>query len=90
MLKSLLSVCSRVIITRAKTNRALDTQRLFETAKKIISDVRIISDVAQAFKQAVATADFNEVICIAGSLYVVGEAKAAIEKGLINSLKTHK
>ena len=90
MLKSLLSVCSRVIITRAKTSRALDTQRLFETAKKIISDVRIISDVAQAFKQAVATADFNEVICIAGSLYVVGEAKAAIEKGLINSLKTHK
>jgi dihydrofolate synthase/folylpolyglutamate synthase len=90
MLKSLLSVCSRVIITRAKTNRALDTQRLFETAKKIISDVRIISDVAQAFKQAVATADFSEVICIAGSLYVVGEAKAAIEKGLINSLKTHK
>jgi len=90
MLRSLLSVCSRVIITRAKTNRALDTQRLFETAKKIISDVRIISDVAQAFKQAVATADFNEVICIAGSLYVVGEAKAAIEKGLINSLKTHK
>ncbi len=84
MLKSLLSVCSRVIITRAKTNRALDTQRLFETAKKIIPDVTIISDVAQAFKQAVAAADFNEVICIAGSLYVVGEAKAAIEKGLLN------
>ena len=84
MLKSLLSVCSRVIVTRAKTSRALDTQRLFETAKKIISDVTIISDVAQAFKQAVAAADFNEVICIAGSLYVVGEAKAAIEKGLIH------
>jgi dihydrofolate synthase/folylpolyglutamate synthase len=90
MLKSLLSVCSRVIITRAKTDRALDTQKLFETAKKIISDVTVIPDVAQAFKQAVANADFNEVICIAGSLYVVGEAKAAIEKGLINSLKTHK
>ena len=90
MLKSLLPVCSRVIVTRAKTDRALDTQRLFETAKKIISDVTIIADVAQAFKQAVAAADFNEVICIAGSLYVVGEAKAAIEKGLINSLKTHR
>ena len=90
MLKSLLSVCSRVIVTRAKTSRALDTQRLFETAKKIISDVTIISDVAQAFKQAVAAADFNEVICIAGSLYVVGEAKAAIEKGLIPSAKKSK
>jgi dihydrofolate synthase/folylpolyglutamate synthase len=90
MLKSLLPVCSRVIVTRAKTDRALDPQRLFATAKKTISDVRIVSDVAQAFKQAVAEADFNDVICIAGSLYVAGEAKAAIEKGLINSLKTHK
>jgi dihydrofolate synthase/folylpolyglutamate synthase len=90
MLKSLLPVCSRVIVTRAKTGRALDPLRLFETAKKTLSDVRIVSDVAQAFKQAVAEADFNDVICIAGSLYVVGEAKAAIEKGLINSLKTHK
>ena len=90
MLKSLLPVCSRVIVTRAKTDRALDPLRLFETAKKTLSDVRIVSDVAQAFTQAVAEADFNDVICIAGSLYVVGEAKAAIEKGLINSLKTHK
>ena len=90
MLKSLLPVCSRVIVTRAKTGRALDPLRLFETAKKTLSDVRIVSDVAQAFTQAVAEADFNDVICIAGSLYVVGEAKAAIEKGLINSLKTHK
>ena len=84
MLKSLLPVCSRVIVTRAKTGRALDPLRLFETAKKTLSDVRIVSDVAQAFTQAVAEADFNDVICIAGSLYVVGEAKAAIEKGLIN------
>ena len=84
MLKSLLPVCSRVIVTRAKTGRALDPLRLFETAKKTLSDVRIVSDVAQAFKQAVAEADFNDVICIAGSLYVVGETKAAIEKGLID------
>jgi dihydrofolate synthase/folylpolyglutamate synthase len=84
MLKSLLPVCSRVIITRAKTERALDTQRLFETAKKMLSDVTIVSDVAQAFKQAVVATGFNEVVCIAGSLYVVGEAKAAIEKGLLN------
>jgi dihydrofolate synthase/folylpolyglutamate synthase len=87
MLKSLLPVCFRAVITRAKTDRALDTQRLFETAKKIMSDVTIVSDVAQAFKQTVDRADSNEVICVAGSLYVVGEAKAAIEKGLIPQAK---
>lgn len=90
MLKSLLPVCSRVIVTRAKTDRALDPRQLFETAKKILPDVTLISDVARAFKQAVAAADFNEVVCIAGSLYVVGEAKDAIQKGLITSARMRK
>jgi dihydrofolate synthase/folylpolyglutamate synthase len=79
----LLPLCSRLLITQAKIDRALSPQRLFETAKKIMSDVAIVSDVAQAFKQAVDGAGSDEVICVAGSLYVVGEAKAAIEKGLI-------
>ncbi len=84
MLRSLLPACSRAIMTRAKTDRALNPQRLCTTAQKIISDVTIIPDVAEAFTHAVDTAAAGEAICVAGSLYVVGEAKAAIEKGLIN------
>jgi dihydrofolate synthase/folylpolyglutamate synthase len=90
MLKSLLPLCSRAIITRAKTDRALAPQRLYTAAEKIISDVTMIPEVATAARQAVETASPDDVICIAGSLYVVGEAKEAIEKGLIKSLKTHK
>jgi len=90
MLKSLLPVCSRLFITQAKIDRALDTRQLFDVVKNKMSDVRMISDVASAVAQAVATADSNEVVCIAGSLYVVGEAKAAIEKGLIRSAKQRK
>jgi dihydrofolate synthase/folylpolyglutamate synthase len=90
MLKSLLPACSRLVITQAKIDRALDTRQLFDVVKNKISDVRMISDVAEAVAQAVATADSNEVVCIAGSLYVVGEAKAAIEKGLIRSAKQRK
>jgi len=90
MLKSLLPVCSRAIITRAKTDRALDPQRLYAAAKKIISDVTMIPEVAAAARQAIETASPDDVICIAGSLYVIGEAKEAIEKGLIDSLKTPK
>jgi dihydrofolate synthase/folylpolyglutamate synthase len=87
MLKSLLPACSRAIITRAKSDRALAPERLYATAKEIGSDVIIISDVAQAVKQAIETAGPNAVICIAGSLYVVGEAKEAFEKGLIDIIK---
>ena len=90
MLKSLLPVCSRAIITRAKTDRALAPQRLYAAAEKIISDVTIIPEVAAAARQAVESAGPDDVICIAGSLYVVGEAKEAIEKGLLKSAKTHK
>ena len=90
MLKSLLPVCSQVIITRAKTERALAPQRLYTAAKKIISDVTMIPEVAAAARQAIETASPDDVICIAGSLYVVGEAKEAIQKGLFKSVKTRK
>jgi dihydrofolate synthase/folylpolyglutamate synthase len=87
MLRSLLPLCSRTIITRAKTDRALPLQKLYAIAKKIISDVTTVSDVAKAAKHAIETSGPNDVVCIAGSLYVVGEAKEAIEKGLLNSVK---
>jgi dihydrofolate synthase/folylpolyglutamate synthase len=87
MLKSLLPVCSRAIITRAKTDRALPTQKLYATAKKIISDVTTVADVAKAAKHAIETAGPDDVVCIAGSLYVVGEAKEALEKGLVDTIK---
>jgi dihydrofolate synthase/folylpolyglutamate synthase len=87
MLKSLLPVCSRAIITRAKTDRALPPQKLYATAKKIISDVTTVADVAKAAKHAIETAGPDDVVCIAGSLYVVGEAKEALEKGLVDTIK---
>jgi dihydrofolate synthase/folylpolyglutamate synthase len=87
MLKSLLPQCCRAIITRAKTGRALDPRRLYKTAQKIISDVSIVPDVADAVRQALETTASDEVVCVAGSLYVVGEAKEAIEKGILSSSK---
>jgi dihydrofolate synthase/folylpolyglutamate synthase len=87
MLNSLLPGCSRVIITRAQTQRALTPEKLYTIAKKTLTDVSIIPDVAAAVRKAIQTVSRDDVICIAGSLYVVGEAKEAIEKGLLKSLK---
>ena len=81
MLKSLLTPATRVILTRAKTNRALEPGKLYEVAKSLIPDATIIPDVGQAIKNAVETTPRHGAICIAGSLYVVGEAKEAFEKG---------
>jgi len=87
MLKSLLTPVTRIILTRAKTDRALEPGKLYEVAKSQIPDVTIIPDVAQAIINAVETAPRHGAICIAGSLYVVGEAKEAFEKGLIGGCR---
>ena len=79
MLKCLLPTAKRVILTRAKINRALEPQKLEALAKKITPRVTIISDVKKALEYAIKTASQNDVICVAGSLYVVGEAKEALE-----------
>jgi dihydrofolate synthase/folylpolyglutamate synthase len=85
MLKSLLAPVNRVILTRAKINRALEPRELYEAAKIAKPDAVIIPDVGEAIKNAIETTPRNGAICIAGSLYVVGAAKEAFEKGLISA-----
>lgn len=80
MLRCLLPCCNKAILTSPKIDRALPPEKLYPVAKKILSDVKIIPDVSKAIKHAVETASYNDAICIAGSLYVVGEAKAELEK----------
>jgi len=87
MLKSLAPVAQRVILTRARINRALDPEKLRPAAMAGASDVTVIADVAGALAHAVATVSPNDLVCVAGSLYVVGEAKEAIEKGLVPAVK---
>ena len=84
MLKLLLPSSNRIIFTQAKINRALDPHILFESVKNLHSDAAIIPDVGRAVQTAVETTPCDGAICIAGSLYVVGEAKEAIGKGLIS------
>jgi dihydrofolate synthase/folylpolyglutamate synthase len=80
MLKSLVSVSKRVIVTRPKIDRGLPPETLYAVAKKMTSKVEIIAEVETAVKYAVNRADPRDAVCIAGSLYVVGEAKEALIK----------
>jgi dihydrofolate synthase/folylpolyglutamate synthase len=80
MLKSLVPLCSKVILTRPKIDRALPPEKLYPIAREMVSDIHIIPDVDKALIHAIETASPREAICIAGSLYVVGEAKELFEK----------
>lgn len=79
MLKAMLPVCSRAILTAPEIDRALPPERLETVAKGIIQDIIIIPNVGKAVNYAIESASPDEVICIAGSLYVVGEAKTELK-----------
>ena len=79
ILKDLVAPCERLIITRAKIDRSLPAKTLEAAARPLISDIEIVDDVGDAVRHAIATSKPDDAICIAGSLYVVGEAKAAME-----------
>jgi dihydrofolate synthase/folylpolyglutamate synthase len=83
MLRSLLPLADRVVLTRAKIDRALNPAKLAEVARELGVKNTVVPDVAQAVKHAIDTSAPDDAICIAGSLYVVGEAKEALDKGLI-------
>lgn len=81
MLKYIVPYAQKIIITKAKIDRSLETGVLKSAVEKIIDKkneviVEVIEDVQTAVTHAISTASDNDVICIAGSLYVAGEAKA--------------
>lgn len=78
MLKSLLPLCKRLILTKPNINRALEPEILCKFAKNFVEDVKIIPNVKDAFFYAMESVSPDDAICIAGSLYVVGEVKQAI------------
>ena len=78
MLRNLLPLCRKVILTRPLIDRALDPEKLHRIVRDYPVEASVIPDVAQAVQAAISAAELSEVVCVAGSLYVVGEARACL------------
>jgi len=77
MLESLVPYAHNIIITKAKIDRSLDPSILKEAVQKITNNpVAIIEDVKNAVSHAIDISKDEDAVCIAGSLYVAGEARA--------------
>jgi dihydrofolate synthase/folylpolyglutamate synthase len=83
MLRRLLPRATRLIVTRAKINRALPPEKIAAVAKTMVRDIRIVPDVGSALRLAMETAAPQSLTLVAGSLYVVGEATAALEESSV-------
>lgn len=80
ILKCLIPVCDKVVLTQPEIDRSIPPEKIYKITKDMISDITIISDVGEAVHHAINSASENDAVCIAGSLYLVGEAKAALSK----------
>lgn len=84
MLQFLLPSVDRVIVTKAKIDRSIEPEVLERAVKKLSkAKVKVIEDVQDAVSYAIDTSGENDAVCIAGSLYVAGEAKEKLDKDLI-------
>lgn len=84
MLSMLENLADRILITRPKINRAVEPETLVDLLKQSSAKIYTFPEVANAVKHAVKTAAPSDVIVVAGSLYVVGEARQALlQMGLL-------
>lgn len=80
ILKSLLPACDRVIVTRAETGRAFPPETLADAVAELGTTALVSPTVGDAITLAMTKTNPDDMICIAGSLYVAGDAKAFLEK----------
>lgn len=80
-LQPLINICNRIITTRSTSQRS-ENPDVLKTFIKSISDMDAISipDIPKAIDFALNSAAPSDIVCITGSLYVVGEAKAYFNK----------
>lgn len=86
MLKEWVPAARRVILTQPVIDRSMTPEALAPIVSDMGITPQLIPSVATAVKTAIQGAAPDDVVCIAGSLYVVGEAKTALDPSLTPSL----
>jgi len=83
MLNNLVPCAQNIIITKAKIDRSLEPDVLKKAIQRISkTPVTIIEDVKAAIDHAIGQSQKEDAICVAGSLYVAGEAKEKFDNDL--------
>lgn len=81
MAKRLLPLADRVILTRPLSERSLSPERLLPVARMFNEAVERIDNPGDALRSALSQAGEEDLICVAGSLYLVGEIKKIHQTG---------
>jgi dihydrofolate synthase/folylpolyglutamate synthase len=79
MLRDLAGVADRMILTRPQYERAADPHELASFVRTLKKDVVVVPHLPDAISLALEEAGAAEAVCITGSLYTVGDAKAYLQ-----------
>jgi dihydrofolate synthase/folylpolyglutamate synthase len=77
MLKVLLPVSSQMFVVASRHPRAEKPEKLAALAAELGGNVRPMPDIQAALASALAESGPNDLICVTGSLFLVGDAREA-------------
>ncbi|WP_153020800.1 folylpolyglutamate synthase/dihydrofolate synthase family protein, partial [Kosmotoga sp. DU53] len=75
IVKELAPLAYKVVATSPKTPRATTSHDLREIVVKFNKNISVVEDVETALELALSEAKENDIVCVTGSLYTVGEAR---------------
>jgi dihydrofolate synthase / folylpolyglutamate synthase len=79
MMRRLFPLADRIVLTPLHSPRSRDPETYRAFAQTLCPEVTVATSVAEAVSLASAGAGLNELVLVAGSLHLVGEALAAVE-----------
>jgi len=80
MMKGVRSVADWIILTRPRNERALSPDILLPMARRGGFPARVVADPREACREALKVAGPEDLVCVAGSLYLAGDAYAAFPR----------
>ncbi|MCS7263746.1 MAG: bifunctional folylpolyglutamate synthase/dihydrofolate synthase [Armatimonadetes bacterium] len=79
IVSKLVPLADKVFVTQPQTERALPAKTLAQICQPFGKEIVICETVEDALKLAMAETEQDDLICVTGSLYVIGEALALLE-----------
>lgn len=80
MLRKIRPAAHRIILTRPGGERAMPPHEMRERVLKGEDSVTVVDDPEEALREAFCFAGKRDLICVAGSLYLVGEIKKVLSR----------
>jgi dihydrofolate synthase/folylpolyglutamate synthase len=80
MADALVPMADKIILTKAKIDRAQEPETIYKHIKKFRKDVLIEKNIKKSLELAFSSAENDDLILVTGSLYLVGNVKEVMNK----------